>query len=105
MGGDYTCSMRVISKRTLREFYGQARYQDAKGPLEAWHAEAIKANWCSPHDIKAQYGNASIINDETVVFNIAGNKYRLVVNVDYVRQALYVKFVGTHKEYDKLDLG
>ena len=104
MGGRYTFPMRVIAKRTLKEFYEHSLYRDAKGPLEAWHAEASKANWHSHHDIKAQYGNASIIGDETVVFNIAGNKYRLVVNVDYGRQALYVKFVGTHKQYDKLNL-
>lgn len=96
--------MRVIAKRTLREFFEQPTYQDAMGPLEAWHAEASKANWLSHRDIKAQYRSASIINAETVVFNIAGNKYRLVVNVDYGRQALYVKFVGTHKQYDKLNL-
>ena len=96
--------MRVIAKRTLREFYEQPVYQDAKGPLEAWHSEASKADWQSHHDIKAQYRSVSIINTETVIFNIAGNKYRLVVNVDYVRQALFVKFVGTHKQYDKLEL-
>ncbi|MDZ7750659.1 MAG: type II toxin-antitoxin system HigB family toxin [Gammaproteobacteria bacterium] len=96
--------MRVIAKRTLREFYELASHQDARGPLEAWHAEATKAIWQSPHDIKAQYGNASIISDETVVFNIAGNKYRLVVNLDYGRQTAYVKFVGTHEQYDKLQL-
>ena len=96
--------MRVIAKRTLREFYQQARYQDAKGPLEAWHAEAINAEWLTPHDIKAQIGSASIISDSLVVFNIAGNKYRLVVDIDYARQAIFVKFVGTHAEYDKLDL-
>ncbi len=103
MGGHYTVPMRVIARRTLREFYEHPSYRDAEGPIEAWYAEASKANWHSHHDIKAQYGNASIINDETVVFNIAGNKYRLVVNVDYGRQALYVKFVGTYKQYDKLN--
>ncbi|MCG7877894.1 MAG: type II toxin-antitoxin system HigB family toxin [Candidatus Thiodiazotropha endolucinida] len=97
--------MRVIAKRTLREFYENPDYQDSKGSLEAWHEEAIKAVWESSHDIKEQYRSASIINSETVVFNIAGNKYRLVVNIDYVRQAIYIKFVGTHKQYDKIDLG
>lgn len=96
--------MRVIAKRTLRDFYQQAQFRDAKGPLEAWHAEALKAEWLTPHDIKAQIGNASIITDSLVVFNIAGNKYRLVVDVDYARQAMFVKFVGTHAEYDKLKL-
>ncbi len=96
--------MRVIAKRTLREFYEQPPYSDARGPLEAWHAEALRAEWSTPHDIKAQYASASIIDSSRVVFNIAGNKYRLVVDVDYVRQALFVKFVGTHAQYDKLQL-
>ena len=96
--------MRVIAKRTLREFYQQPNHQDAKGPLEAWHAEAVKAEWRTPHDIKARIGNASIINDSLVVCNIAGNKYRLVVDIDYARQAMFVKFIGTHAEYDNLDL-
>ena len=96
--------MRVIAKRTLREFYAQSLYRDAEGPLKAWHAEAIKANWTTPHDIKAQYARASIIDGSIVVFNIAGNKYRLVVDVDYVRLAIYIKFIGTHRDYDKLDL-
>ena len=96
--------MKVIAKRTLRKFYEQPRFKDAKGPLEAWHAEAIKAEWPTPHDIKAQIGSASIISDSLVVFNIAGNKYRLVVDVDYARQAMFVKFVGTHAGYDKLNL-
>lgn len=90
--------MRVIAKRTLRAFYPQARYQDAKGPLEAWHAEAIKAEWLTPHDIKSQIGSDSIVTDSRVVFNIAGNKYRLVVDADYARQAMFTKFVGTHAE-------
>jgi mRNA interferase HigB len=104
LGGGYNTAMRVIAKRTLREFYQQPNHQDAKGPLEAWHAEAIKAKWRTPHDIKARIGNASIINDSLVVFNIAGNKYRLVVDIDYARQAMFVKFIGTHAEYDNLDL-
>ena len=104
LGGDYTNIMRVIAKRTLREFYQQPQYRDAKGPLEAWHAEALKAQWQTPHEIKAQIRNASIITESLVVFNIAGNKYRLVVDVDYSRGAMFVKFVGTHAQYDKLDL-
>ena len=96
--------MRVIAKRTLREFHQQPKHRDARGPLEAWHAEAMKAAWRTPHDIKARIGSASIINDSLVVFDIAGNKYRLVVDIDYARQAMFVKFIGTHAEYDKLDL-
>jgi mRNA interferase HigB len=97
--------MRVIAKRTLREFYLKPAHKDAKGPLEAWHAEAVKGTWQTPHDIKAQYRNASIINESVVVFNIAVNKYRLVVDVDYSRQAMFVKFIGTHAQYDRLKLG
>ncbi len=96
--------MRVIAKRTLRKFWEQRDYRDSKGPLEAWHAEATHAKWNTPHEIKAQIGSASIISDALVVFNIGGNKYRLVMDVDYQRQAMFVKFVGTHEEYDKLDL-
>lgn len=96
--------MRVITKRTLSEFYEQSHFSDARGPLEAWHAEALRAEWSTPHDIKAHYANASIIDSSRVVFNIAGNKYRLVVDVDYQRQAVFVKFVGTHAQYDKLQL-
>ena len=96
--------MRVIAKRTLRDFYQQPQFKDAKGPLEAWHVEALKAEWLTPHDIKAQIGSASIVTDTLVVFNIGGNKYRLVADVDYARQAMFVKFVGTHAEYDKLKL-
>jgi mRNA interferase HigB len=69
--------MRIIAKRTLREFYRQPRHRDARGPLGAWHAEASKANWRTPHDIKAQITSASIIDASRVIFNIAGNKYRL----------------------------
>lgn len=96
--------MRVIAKRTLRAFCEQPQHQDARAPLEAWHAEAVKAEWRNPHDIKAQFATASIITGSLVVFNIAGNKYRLVVDVDFARQAIFVKFVGSHAQYDKLNL-
>ena len=95
--------MRVIAKRTLRQFWQQAKYADAKGPLQAWHAEALKATWRTPQDVKGQFGTASILKGARVVFNIGGNKYRLVVAMDYGRQACYVKFIGTHKQYDEID--
>lgn len=96
--------MRIIAKRTLREFWESTpRYRDAKGPLEAWHSECLKANWKTPHTLKGQFRNASILGNNRVVFNIAGNKYRLVVSIDYGREAMFVKFVGTHAQYDEID--
>ncbi len=95
--------MRIIAKRTLREFWQLSQYQDAKAPLEAWHAEVLKAAWKTPQEIKAQFRSASILKGNRVVFNIGGNKYRLIVAVDYSRQACFVKFIGTHKQYDEVD--
>jgi len=94
--------MRIISKRTLREFYEQPNYKDSKASIEAWHSEVLKANWKTPNDIKFKYKNASIVGDNKVVFNIAGNKYRLIVKINYPAQIVFVKFIGTHKEYDKI---
>ncbi|MCB1825900.1 MAG: type II toxin-antitoxin system HigB family toxin [Candidatus Competibacteraceae bacterium] len=93
--------MRVIAKRTLRQFWEQ--HPDAQGPLEAWHSEMEKAHWENPQQIKEQFGSASILKGGRVVFNIGGNKYRLVLAMDYRRQACYVKFVGTHRQYDAID--
>ena len=93
--------MRVISKRTLRQFW--EKYPNAKGPLEAWHAETLKARWENPQQIKEQFRSASILKGGRVVFNIGGNKYRLILSMDFERQASYVKFVGTHRQYDSID--
>jgi mRNA interferase HigB len=95
--------MRIISKRTLKEFYGQELHKESKSCLEAWHKEALKASWSNPNEIKSQYASASIIGDGRVVFNICGNKYRLIVKVNYFAQVVFIRFVGTHKEYDKID--
>ena len=95
--------MHVIKRKTLIEFYNQSGYQDAKGPLEAWYYEARHAQWASPADVKAMYGSASILKDNRVVFNIAGNKYRLVVRINYNSETVFVRFIGTHKEYDEID--
>ena len=93
--------MRIISKKTLKNFWEQE--PAAKSALEAWHAEAKSAEWSSPADVKANYGAASILRDGRVVFNIGGNKYRLVVWINYDFFTVYVRFVGTHKEYDEID--
>jgi mRNA interferase HigB len=95
--------MRVIAKRTLREFWEIPSFADAQGPLEAWYAEAEKAAWCSPQELKAKFRHASILKNGRAVFNIAGNKYRLVVAIDYRRQAMYIRFIGTHRQYDDID--
>ena len=93
--------MRVIAKRTLRQFW--EKHPDAKGPLEAWHAETVKARWQNPQQIKEQFRSASVLKGGRVVFNIGGNKYRLILAIDYGRQACYVKFIGTHSQYDAID--
>ncbi len=94
--------MRVIGKSTLRAFYEQPNHQDSKSSLEAWHYEVIKANWANPNEIKVQYKSASIVGDSKVVFNIYGNKYRLIVKINFFAEIVYIKFIGTHKQYDKI---
>lgn len=93
--------MRIISRRTLREFWNI--YPDAEEPLKAWFQEATHADWANPHDVKAMYGNASVIGDGRIVFNIAGNKYRLIVWFNFPYRIGYIRFVGTHAEYDGID--
>ena len=97
----YACTMRIIAKRTLRAFW--ERDVRAEQPLKAWYAIAAKADWSSPVEVKAMYGNASVVGDNRVVFNIGGNRYRLVVRFDYPRRLGFVRFVGTHSEYDRID--
>lgn len=97
--------MRVIAKSTLKKFWEKAAYKDAKGAIESWYNEAVKASWQSPQGVKAQYRNASICSNNRVVFNIAGNKYRLVVEIQYQAGIVWVKFIGTHAQYDKINIG
>ena len=93
--------MRVLSNRTLRDFY--LCHADAEDPLRAWFAEAKRASWSSPQDIRSCYAHASIIAGNRVIFNIGGNKYRLICKIHYDRGIVYVRFVGTHAEYDRID--
>jgi len=95
--------MNVVARSRLEAFWRQPLYRDAEQPLKAWYAEAVRASWASPQDIKAQYRNASFVGNNRVVFNIKGNDYRLIVAVAYDFGALYVKFIGTHKRYDEID--
>jgi mRNA interferase HigB len=95
--------MHVISRKKLVEFYEQAGHQNAKSPLEAWYYEAKHAQWTSPTDVKDHYRSASILKDNRVVFNISGNKYRLVTRINYNSKTVFVRFIRTHKEYDKIN--
>ena len=96
--------MRVISKQTLRQFWeGAPGRKDAKRALEAWHREARRAAWASPQDVKRFYGSASVLKSGRVVFNVCGNRYRLVVRINYSQRIVFVRFVGTHAEYDAID--
>jgi len=94
--------MRIISKKTLKDFYEQPKYSDSKSALEAWHKEVLKLHWSNPNEIKEMYRSASIIGDTKVVFNISGNKYRLIVTINYYAKIVFIKFIGTHKQYDKI---
>ncbi|GAB4169429.1 MAG: type II toxin-antitoxin system HigB family toxin [Geothermobacteraceae bacterium] len=92
---------RIISKKALREFWKD--HPDSEEALKAWHAEAKAARWQNPAEVKAQYGNASILKNNRVVFNVCGNKYRLIVQINYAASVVLIRFVGTHKEYDAID--
>ena len=93
--------MRVIAKKILREFW--VKQTDSEGQLKTWYKEASKTIWTSPIDIKTEYPRASILKSGRVVFNICGNKYRLVVQINYLRKWVFIRFIGTHREYDKID--
>ena len=94
--------MRIIARKTLREFWG--RFPDLEEPLLAWYREVEKEDWDTPAKVKQKYRNASIVGDNRVVFNIKGNDYRLVVHINYFYRVVYIKFVGTHAEYDRIDV-
>lgn len=93
--------MRIIAKRTLRTFW--KRHSKAKGPLEAWHQEVARADWATPSAVKAQCRSASVLQDNRVVFNMAGNQYRLIVKINYPYRIVYIRFIGTHADYDAID--
>lgn len=95
--------MRIIAFRTLREFFEKPEYSDSAIPLRAWFHDVKSANWKNSNELKKQYKNASIVGDGKVVFNSKGNDYRLVVSIDYEFQVIFIRFIGTHKQYDKID--
>jgi mRNA interferase HigB len=94
--------MQVIARRTLKQFW--QRHPQAEGPIRVWFALASKARWKSPNDIKRQFGGSvDFVGDNRVIFDLGGNKYRLVAHVSYRFGRLLVKFIGTHSEYDRID--
>jgi mRNA interferase HigB len=93
--------MRIISRKKLREFWEM--HPDSQQPLQSWYADVKQAKWKIPTEVKNIYRNASVVANNRVVFNIKGNKYRLVVAVQYEYGIVYIRFIGTHKEYDKIN--
>lgn len=93
--------MRIISRRRLVTFW--EIHPDAEQPLRAWYTEARRANWKTPAEIKATYRTVSILRNNRIVFNIKGNSYRLVVVVEFLQGKIFIRFVGTHAEYDRID--
>ena len=100
--------MRIIARRTLREFVeslaGQKNQPAVKTALDVWFDEVSKASWASSTDVKRHYATASIVNAERIVFNIKGNDYRLVVAVDFEKGIVWIKWIGTHKAYHGTDV-
>lgn len=93
--------MRIIAKRTLKEYW--TAHANCRKELEEWYALAIKANWSSPRDVKNVFPKASVVGNNRVVFNIVGNNYRLIVKFAYKSRIGFIRFIGTHSEYDKVD--
>jgi mRNA interferase HigB len=95
--------MRIIKESTLTEYGKQNKYQQAEESLKAWIYEVRFSTWDNANELKAKYGNASIISSKRVVFNIKGNDYRLIVDIEYKLKIVFVVWFGTHKEYDRID--
>lgn len=96
--------MRVIALSTLKDFWSRnPNHGDAERPALAWYRDVVRADWSTPADVKRQFGNASVLRDGRVVFNIGGNKYRIVVWINYPYRVVYIRFIGTHAQYDAID--
>lgn len=96
--------MRVIALSTLKAFWERnPSYQDAKDPALAWYRHTLRADWGSPAELKRDIRSASILQDGRAVFNIAGNRYRIVVWINYAYRVVYIRFIGTHAQYDRID--
>ena len=96
--------MRVIALSTLKAFWEEhPEYMDVKEPTLAWYQHTLKVDWATPADVKRDFASASILKDGRIVFNLAGNKYRLVVWINYPYRVVYIRFIGTHELYDNLE--
>jgi mRNA interferase HigB len=95
--------VRVIAVSTLKAFWAGTRYRDAEGPTLAWYRDVLKADWSKPSEVKQQFASASILRNGRAVFNIAGNKYRIVVRINYPYRVVYIRFIGTREQYDAID--
>ena len=95
--------MRIIAFKTIKEFFEKPAHSDSEISLRAWSHDAKTSTWENSNELKKQYVNASIVGDGRVVFNIKGNDYRLVVAIDYEFQMIFIRFIGTHKQYDKIN--
>lgn len=93
--------MRVVKVKTLRTYW--AHHSETEGPLEAWYHHVSTARWSKPEDVKKDYADASILSNNRVVFNIKGNQYRLFVAIHYSTQIIFIRFIGTHSQYDRID--
>ena len=108
MGAHYLGRMRIIARRTLRQFVeARAGYRDQqalKAAVDAWFDEMRRAKWSNTADVKRLYASASIVSSDRVVFNLRGNAYRLVVAVDFEKGIVWIKWLGTHRDYDRIDV-
>jgi mRNA interferase HigB len=95
--------MWVISRKKLKDFWETPPYEDSEEQLKSWYSEMNKEEWNNPNEIKAKYGNSSTVGNNRIVFNICGNKYRIIVQVHYDAHIVKIRFIGTHKQYDKVD--
>ena len=102
MGAQYNDRMRIIALKTLRLFWEQ--HPDAQPGLQGWYHDARRATWGTPTDITNVYGNASVVSNNRVVFNIKGNQYRLAVAINYAQGIMYIRFIGSHQDYNKIDV-
>ncbi len=93
--------MQIVARKVLIQFW--TRHPQAEMPLRNWYAIVSRAMWRSPADVKAEFRTADFVSDNRVIFNVAGNKYRLIVHVSYEYRRVLVKFIGTHAEYDRID--